>query len=56
MMVWPKSCQVRCVRQKFHGVVAKGFVAEKISSANFCFEKGGSCGTEVFRSMSQGKV
>jgi len=39
MMVWQGNCQVRCVRQKSREVVAKGFVAEKINSAGFCFAK-----------------
>jgi len=37
MMVWQGSYQVRCVRWKFRGTLAKGFAVEKISSVGFCF-------------------
>jgi hypothetical protein len=56
MMVWQRSCHGRCVRQRSRGATAEGFVAEKISSANFCLGRKGSCGSELFRSLSQGKV
>jgi hypothetical protein len=39
MMVWPGSCQVRCIWWKSYKAVVEGFVAEKISSADFCLEK-----------------
>jgi hypothetical protein len=39
MMVWPRSCQVRCVWWKSYGAVVEGFAIEKISSAYFCLEK-----------------
>ncbi len=57
MMVWQGSCQVRCVRRKSHIVTTKGFVAEKINSAGFCFTRTrGRCWIEVFRYLSQGKI
>ncbi len=57
MMVWQGSYQVRCVWWKSHEATTEGIVAEKISSAGFCFARTrGSCWNEVFRSLPRGKV
>jgi hypothetical protein len=37
MMVWQRSCQVRCAQRKSRGAMVEGFDVEKISSAGFCF-------------------
>jgi hypothetical protein len=37
MMVWQRSCQVRCTQRKSRGAVVEGFATKKISSADFCF-------------------
>jgi hypothetical protein len=52
MMVWQGSYQGRCIRHRSRGATMEGFVVEKISSASFCFVSMGSCGSEVFRSLS----
>jgi hypothetical protein len=36
--------------------MAEGFATEKISGTNFYFISRGSCGSEVFRSLSKGEV
>jgi hypothetical protein len=56
MMVWQGSCQGRCTWRRSRGATAKGFAIKKLSSADFCFISRGSCESEVFRFLFQGKA
>jgi hypothetical protein len=47
---------VKCVWQKSYGAMVEGVVAKKISSVGFCFARRGRCWSEVFISLSRGKV
>ncbi len=57
MMVWLRALPRRCTWWRSHKATTEGFVAKKINSAGFYFVSiGGNCGSEVFRSLSRGKL
>jgi len=57
MMVWMRALPRKCTWRRSRKATTEGFVAKKTSNASFYFgSRGGSCGNEVFRFLSRGKI